>query len=77
MFVLRQNQDVIVTVVEVLLYDPRYEWTLTEKKAAQLQNQASFEIPNIDSCKSIINLIIIVLILINFICISYRTQQVS
>lgn len=40
MSVLRQNQDVIVTVIEVLLYDPCYEWTLTEEKAAQLQNQS-------------------------------------
>lgn len=40
MSVLRENQDVIVTVIEVLLYDPCYEWTLTEEKAAQLQNQS-------------------------------------
>lgn len=41
MFVLRENQDVILTVIEVLLYDPCYEWTLTEEKAAQLQNQST------------------------------------
>lgn len=51
MSVLRQNQDVIVTVIEVLLHDPRYEWTLTDKKAAQLQNQALFENSIINSCK--------------------------
>jgi len=41
MSVLRQNQDVIVTVIEVLLYDPCHQWTLTGKKAIQLQNQST------------------------------------
>lgn len=56
MSVLRQNQDVIVTVIEVLLHDPRYEWTLTDKKAAQLQNQTSFENSDKNSCKLFIKL---------------------
>lgn len=50
MFVLRQNQDVILTVIEVLLYDPCYQWTLTEEKAAQLQNQSTIENSKIDNC---------------------------
>jgi len=41
MSVLRQNQDVIVTITEVLLYDPCYQWALTGKKAAQLQNEST------------------------------------
>jgi len=41
MSVLRQNQDVIVTVIEVLLYDPCYQWALTEEKATKLQNQST------------------------------------
>lgn len=41
MSVLRQNQDVIVTVIEVLLYDPCHQWALTGKKATQLQNQST------------------------------------
>uniref|UniRef100_A0A2S2QHL5 non-specific serine/threonine protein kinase n=1 Tax=Sipha flava TaxID=143950 RepID=A0A2S2QHL5_9HEMI len=49
MSVLRQNQDVILTVIEVLLYDPCYQWTLTEEKAAQLQNQSTIENSNIDN----------------------------
>lgn len=49
MSVLRQNQDVILTVIEVLLYDPCYQWTLTEEKAAQLQNKSTIENSNIDS----------------------------
>jgi len=49
MSVLRQNQDVIVTVIEVLLYDPCYQWTLTEEKAAQLQNQSKIENSNINN----------------------------
>lgn len=50
MTVLRQNQDVIVTVIEVLLYDPCYQWTLTEEKAAKLQNQSTVENSNITNC---------------------------
>ncbi|XP_029344827.1 serine-protein kinase ATM [Acyrthosiphon pisum] len=41
MSVLRQNQDVIVTVIEVLLYDPCHQWALTGKKATRLQNQST------------------------------------
>ncbi|VVC40821.1 Hypothetical protein CINCED_3A017263 [Cinara cedri] len=48
MSVLRQNQDVIVTVIEVLLYDPCYQWTLTEEKAALLQNQSTIQNANIN-----------------------------
>lgn len=50
MTVLRQNQDVIVTVIEVLLYDPCYHWTLTEEKAAQLQNKLKVDNSNITNC---------------------------
>lgn len=38
MTVLRQNKSTIVTILEVLLYDPLYAWELTAKKAAQLQS---------------------------------------
>uniref|UniRef100_A0A2H8TWI9 non-specific serine/threonine protein kinase n=2 Tax=Melanaphis sacchari TaxID=742174 RepID=A0A2H8TWI9_9HEMI len=41
MSVLRQNQDVIVTIIEVLLYDPCYQWALTGKKAAQIQIEST------------------------------------
>lgn len=37
MEVLRQNQSTIITILEVLLYDPLYAWTLTDKKALTLQ----------------------------------------
>ncbi|XP_050425429.1 serine-protein kinase ATM isoform X2 [Adelges cooleyi] len=40
MSVLRQNQEVIVTVIEVLLYDPCYQWTLTTEKAAKIQDHS-------------------------------------
>jgi len=33
MNVLRLNQTTIITILEVLLYDPLYAWTLTNKKA--------------------------------------------
>ena len=37
MEVMRSNYDVLVTIVEVLLYDPLYTWTLSPEKAALLQ----------------------------------------
>jgi len=50
MSVLRQNQDVIVTIIEVLLYNPCYQWALTEEKAAQLQDQSKIGNSNINNC---------------------------
>lgn len=35
--VLRENTDTIRTILEVLLYDPLYTWTLTPSKAAEKQ----------------------------------------
>lgn len=32
MQVLRDNQDTIVTLLDVLLYDPLYAWTITANK---------------------------------------------
>lgn len=52
MSVLRENRDVIVTVIEVLIYDPCYHWTLTEEKSAQLQNRTTIENSSIKNCQS-------------------------
>ncbi|XP_026809071.1 serine-protein kinase ATM isoform X1 [Rhopalosiphum maidis] len=53
MSVLRQNQDVIVTITEVLLYDPCYQWALTGKKAAQLQNESTRENSHINDVNEV------------------------
>ena len=37
MEVMRKQQDSILTLLEVLLYDPLYVWTVTPQKAAALQ----------------------------------------
>lgn len=37
MEVMRKNQDSILTLLEVLLYDPLYVWTVTAQKAAAVQ----------------------------------------
>eukprot|EP00794_Sanderia_malayensis_P017373 gene17373-19112_t len=37
MQLMRNSQESILTIVEVLLYDPLYEWTLSPLKAVQLQ----------------------------------------
>lgn len=38
MDVLRQNKSTIVTILEVLLYDPLHMWTLTRKEASKRQD---------------------------------------
>lgn len=48
MEVLRANAQIILTILEVLLYDPLYFWTLSAAEATKRQNEA----PN-DICKSI------------------------
>lgn len=41
MLVLRQNKDIILTILEVLLYDPLYAWSLTPSKAYSMQHSGS------------------------------------
>lgn len=36
---MRKQQDSILTLLEVLLYDPLYVWTMTPQKAAALQQK--------------------------------------
>lgn len=40
MSVLRQNQETILTILEVLLYDPLYAWTISPSKAYNIQEQS-------------------------------------
>lgn len=37
MKILRQNEKTLTTILEVLLYDPMYSWTLSTKQAQRLQ----------------------------------------
>lgn len=39
MEVLRLNQNAIITILEVLLYDPLYAWTLTNDQAIRRQSE--------------------------------------
>jgi ataxia telangiectasia mutated family protein len=39
MSVMRQQQDSILTLLEVLLYDPLYVWAVTPKRAAAVQEK--------------------------------------
>jgi len=39
MSVLRQNQETILTILEVLLYDPLYAWTISPRKAYNIQER--------------------------------------
>lgn len=36
---MRQYADTLVTIIEVFLYDPLYQWQLSPQKALQLQQQ--------------------------------------
>jgi ataxia telangiectasia mutated family protein len=40
MSVLRQNQETILTILEVLLYDPLYAWTISPSKGYNIQKRA-------------------------------------
>lgn len=48
MEVLRANKTTIITIIEVLLHDPLYSWTLTNKKIEKRQGHAS---NNVDESK--------------------------
>lgn len=39
MSVLRQNQETILTILEVLLYDPLYAWTISPSKGYNIQER--------------------------------------
>ena len=43
MDVMRQQHDNILTLLEVLLYDPLYVWTVTPQKAAAVQRRRGTE----------------------------------
>jgi phosphatidylinositol kinase/protein kinase (PI-3 family) len=47
---MRQYADTLITIIEVFLYDPLYQWQLSPQKALQLQQQ--FDKTNTDSVAS-------------------------
>ncbi|UJR28997.1 hypothetical protein I4U23_010215 [Adineta vaga] len=47
---MRQYADTLITIIEVFLYDPLYQWQLSPQKALQLQQQ--FDKTNSDSVQS-------------------------
>lgn len=52
MEVLRNNQDTVLTLLEVLLYDPLYSWAITPEKAISKQSDSTVPAP-IDESKNI------------------------
>ena len=44
---MRQYDDTLITIIEVFLYDPLYQWQISPQKALQLQQQ--FDKTNHDS----------------------------
>ena len=43
MVVMHQNEEALLTILEVLLYDPLYAWTLSPEKAALLQQSRDLD----------------------------------
>lgn len=43
MLVLRQNEETVLTILEVLLYDPLYAWTITAAEAYSRQKDEESE----------------------------------
>lgn len=43
--VLRKNSEIILTILEVLLYDPLYIWTLTSDRMRKVQPTESNKAP--------------------------------
>ncbi len=39
MKVLRSNKDSLMTILEVLMYDPLYNWSMTPEKAKRIQRR--------------------------------------
>ena len=46
MEVMRNNQEALLTILEVLLYDPLHVWTISPAKAYALQRQRGREESN-------------------------------
>lgn len=49
MEVLRQNSQTIITILEVLLYDPLYVWTVTSAEANKRQTDDENDLRNMSS----------------------------
>lgn len=49
MEVLRQNSQTIITILEVLLYDPLYVWTVTSAEANKRQTDDENDLSNLSS----------------------------
>lgn len=49
MEVLRQNSQTIITILEVLLYDPLYVWTVTSAEANKRQTDDENDLRNLSS----------------------------
>lgn len=46
MKILRQNSQTIITILEVLLYDPLYAWTVTSAEANRRQRNDETDFSN-------------------------------
>ena len=49
MEVMHGNQEALLTILQVLLYDPLYAWTLSPLKAYNLQHKADPDISQLNA----------------------------
>ena len=48
MEVMRQNQEALLTILQVLLYDPLYAWTISPEKAILLQQMRDPDVTDVN-----------------------------
>lgn len=50
--VLKSNQETLITILEVLIYDPLYMWTINQEQAFKKQNNLIADISSMTSYRS-------------------------
>ncbi|XP_076247506.1 serine/threonine-protein kinase tefu [Calliopsis andreniformis] len=53
--VLRDQRQIIITLLQVLLYDPLFTWTITPAKAHDIQSGSSSRLAEINQCSTVTN----------------------
>ncbi|XP_028397502.1 serine-protein kinase ATM-like [Dendronephthya gigantea] len=53
--VMRRSQEKILTIVQVLLFDPLYAWTLSPLKAMSLQRKPDMDTSNVSSADTVLD----------------------
>ena len=52
MTAMRANREVLMTIIEVFLYDPLYDWAMSPTKAFQVQNKHNLTLEATESSEN-------------------------